>query len=167
MEWKQCNSDEDIKALARCAHTVWNEHYSSILSQTQIDYMVNRFQSFEAIKKSINEEGYVYYMLYHYEEVIAYCGFQVQGIRLFLSKLYVLKSWRNYGYASKLLANMTDYAREHQLESIYLTCNRFNSNSLDFYRHKGFQIIDSADTDIGHGFLMEDYILEKEITAES
>lgn len=167
MEWKQCKSDEDIKMLARCAETVWNEHYASILSQAQIDYMVERFQSFEAIKKSIAEEHYIYAMLRNGEEVIAYCGFQAQAKRLFLSKLYVLEPWRNHGYAGLLLSKMTEYAREHQLKSIYLTCNRYNTNSLDFYRHKGFQIVDSADTDIGQGFIMEDYILEKEVPLDS
>ncbi len=167
MEWKQCITDKDIKALASCAEIVWNEHYSSILSQAQIDYMVERFQSYEAIKNSIEKDHYIYYMLRNDENVIAYCGFQVQKKRLFLSKLYVQKPWRGCGYASTLLTKMTNYAQKHHLEAIYLTCNRYNRGSLEFYHRKGFEIIDSADNDIGHGFVMEDYILQKAVTLDT
>lgn len=164
MQGIPCRTDAEIEALARCAKAVWNEHYSSILSQAQIDYMVEKFQSAAAIKKAIIEEGYQYYRIEDDQhEVVAYCGFQVQEKQLFLSKLYVQKAWRNHGLASKLLAQMIEYARHHQLKAIVLTCNRYNTNSLAFYQKKGFQIVDRADSDIGHGFVMEDYILTKAI----
>lgn len=167
MEWKQCNSDEEIKALAECAKIIWNEYYSTILSQAQIDYMVEQFQSFDAIKKSIEKEHYIYYILCNKENVIAYCGFQPQEQHLFLSKLYVQKPWRGHGYAGQMLAKMMDYAKQNQLDSIVLTCNRYNNASLDFYRRKGFTVIDRADNNIGHGFVMEDYILQRPVSEKT
>ena len=55
------------------------------------------------------------------------------------------------------------FAREQDKKAIYLTCNKFNQHSLDVYRAKGFKDIDSVQTDIGQGFIMDDYILQLEL----
>lgn len=59
---------------------------------------------------------------------------------------------------------MMEYVKEQAIkycyESIYLTCNKYNTHSLDVYKKYGFKTIDSVQTDIGHGFIMDDYILE-------
>ena len=46
------------------------------------------------------------------------------------------------------------------MKAIYLTCNKHNEHSLAVYRKKGFKVIDEAETDIGQGFIMDDYIME-------
>ena len=51
-------------------------------------------------------------------------------------------------------------AEKYCYSSIYLTCNKHNKHSLDVYEKFGFQWIDSVQTDIGHDFIMDDYILE-------
>ena len=52
-------------------------------------------------------------------------------------------------------------AKKYCYSAIYLTCNKHNKHSLDVYEKRfGFQWIDSVQTDIGNGFIMDDYILE-------
>ena len=48
-------------------------------------------------------------------------------------------------------------------KAIYLTCNKYNQNSLDIYKAKGFAEVDSVKTDIGNGFIMDDYILQLDL----
>lgn len=47
------------------------------------------------------------------------------------------------------------------LESIYLTVNKNNTNTISAYIKLGFEIVDSIITDIGSNFVMDDYIMEK------
>ncbi len=164
MEIKICSSEQEINALAQCAKEIWNEYFITIISQAQIDYMVQRFQSEEALKKAIFTDHYTYFIGYEADQIIAYCGVQVQGKRLFLSKLYVKKQFRKQGIASKLLQKAIQYAKQQQCDSIYLTCNKYNENSLSIYRHKGFITIDGVQTDIGAGFIMDDYILQMDLS---
>ena len=82
---------------------------------------------------------------------------------MFLSKLYLKKAYRGKGYASTLLKQAIAFAKESKLNKIYLTCNKFNTHSLDVYKKKGFYEIDAVQTDIGHGFIMDDYILQLDI----
>lgn len=160
MEINVCQTEEQIKALAACANDIWNEYFISIISQEQIDYMVEKFQSYPALSKAIKEEGYTYFLAYEKEAIVGFCGIRIDKDRLFLSKLYVRKEMRGKHIASTLLQQAIAFANAHQLQAIYLTCNKFNTNSIQVYEHKGFEIIDAIQTDIGHGFIMDDYIMQ-------
>lgn len=159
MEICICTQEEQIVALAKCAKEIWNEYFISLLTQEQIDYMVNKFQSYPALSKAIHEDGYTYFLACEHGEIIGFCGVQPQDHRLFLSKLYLKKHKRGCGIASLLLEQAIFFAQQRDCEEIYLTCNKYNTHSLQVYRHKGFSIADEAVTDIGHGFVMDDYIL--------
>lgn len=160
---RTCVSDTDIQALAKTAKMIWNEYFIDLITQEQIDYMVDRFQSYPALRKAIQEDGYIYYLAYDNEELIGYCGVQPQENRLFLSKLYVLKSYRGQGISSSLFQCALKQAQAQKLSAIYLTCNKYNTHSLDIYVHKGFRQIDAVQSDIGHGFIMDDYILQYDL----
>lgn len=162
MDISVCKENE-IAALAQTAKEIWNEYFVSLLTQGQIDYMVEQFQSETALKKAILEDGYVYYLLKEDDQIVGYCGVCKKENRLFLSKLYLKKEMRGKGYASALLQQAIAYAKEQGLSAIYLTCNKYNQNSLDVYRHKGFRVIDHAQTDIGCGYIMDDDILQLDL----
>ena len=85
---------------------------------------------------------------------------QNQPDRLFLSKLYLKDLARGKHYASKMFEYVKKQAEKYCYSSIYLTCNKYNKHSLAVYEKFGFQWIDSVQTDIGNGFIMDDYILE-------
>lgn len=159
MEIKVCQNEAQLQDLARLAHEIWNEYFTSIISQSQIDYMVERFQSYDAMKKAIMEDGYTYYLLYE-DKLIGYLGVKCEEERVFLSKLYLHKDVRGKGYSSILLNQAIEYAKEHDKKAIYLTCNKYNDHSLKVYAHKGFKTIDSVVTDIGEGYVMDDHILQ-------
>ena len=53
-----------------------------------------------------------------------------------------------------------ELAKLRGLHRIWLTCNKHNDHSLEVYRHWGFQTIAEDVTDIGNGYVMDDYILE-------
>ena len=88
-----------------------------------------------------------------------YIGLQPQGNTLFLSKLYLQKQARGKGIARQALDMMREICREKGLSSIYLTVNKHNS-SKQVYEALGFKTTREEVTDIGNGFVMDDYIME-------
>lgn len=164
MEIKVCQNEMQLQELAKLASEIWHEYFTCIISEGQIDYMVERFQSYDAIKKAIQEEGYTYYLLYdEQDKMVGYTGVKCDNDRVFLSKLYLHKDVRGKGYASLLLKQVIAYGKEHHQKAIYLTCNKYNQHSLDVYAKKGFQTIDSVVSDIGQGYVMDDYILQLDL----
>lgn len=163
IEVRICESEEHLQVLAALAKRIWNQYFLGLISQAQIDYMVEMNQSYHAIKKAIKEQHYTYFLAYKNEQMIGYCGVKPEENRLFLSKLYVAEEARGKGVSSILLQEAITFARSLQLSSIYLTCNKYNENSLAVYRHKGFTTIDAIQSDIGQGFIMDDYVMQLDI----
>ncbi|MDR2773100.1 MAG: GNAT family N-acetyltransferase [Elusimicrobiota bacterium] len=155
---------EAIKTVEQIAKEVWREHYLPIISDKQIDYMLENFQSFEAISKQIKDENYKYFLMR--AEVDFYDGYfaiVAKDDGLFLSKLYVCRTARKKQYAKKSLEFMKAAAEKLNLGNIYLTVNRQNESSIEVYKRLGFEIKETVDLDIGGGYQMNDYKMVLEI----
>lgn len=152
-------TDRQIERLARLADSIWHEYFPSILSDAQIDYMVDRFLSVEALKSQI-AEGYIYLLAVDAERTVGFTGAHPEGNRLFISKVYVRRSDRGRGYASRMHDYWLDYSRRNHIETLWLTINRFNALSLAVHQKRGFRIVRAEVNDIGSGYVMDDYILE-------
>ena len=97
------NQDEGIKDVAALAKKIWFEHYSKIIDEGQIEYMVNKYQSKKAIKQQIKLEEYQYFIAEFDGEKAGYFGIQVKDGSIFLSKLYIDRSYRRMGIASYII----------------------------------------------------------------
>ena len=128
----------------------------------QVEYMIEKYQSFEAISGQLMQ-GYRYFLFEEGDEILGYFGVQPQGERLFLSKFYILKQNRGRKLFSLGLQCMIDICKEGDMESIYLTVNRNNTHAYEVYLAKGFKVIAEECADIGFGFVMDDYIMEYEV----
>lgn len=160
-------SAEQIERTAQLASVVWHECYARILPPVQIDYMVNNMQSTPAITRHIAEENYRYYLLYvgdaPDDEPSGYIAIQRSDKKLLLSKLYILAEFRGRGHAKEALAFVEELGREDGCDGIWLTVNRYNERAIAVYRKTGFTQVRQQETDIGGGFVMDDFIFEKPI----
>ena len=149
----------DIKELAALASDIWHEYWPSLLSSQQIDYMVDKFQSENAIIRQYQNENYTYYFITESGLNIGYFGISEQQDYLFLSKLYLSKEYRAKGIGTKTFNKVKELAASKNYKEIRLTVNKYNQNSIKAYLKWGFEVIDSVVTDIGSGFVMDDYIM--------
>ncbi len=146
----------DIEKLAQIASDIWHEYWPCLLSNEQIDYMIEKFQSEKAISEQIKTENYTYYFLKHNNEIVGYTGISDKKDYLFLSKLYILKEFRHKGLGKLAFEEI----KRLGYNQIRLTVNKNNTNAYHAYKKYGFKTIDSVVTDIGSGFVMDDYIME-------
>ena len=152
-----------IQDIASMANIIWHEHFTPIIGIGQVEYMIEKFQSVPALTSQI-KEGYEYYQLFSNGKFCGYCGIHPENGKLFLSKLYVKKEYRGRHLSTKALDFLKELCAERELSSIWLTCNKHNDNSLSVYRHWGFETVDTQVADIGHGYVMDDYIMEYAIS---
>lgn len=158
----EVQSAEEIMQTVSTAAEIWKEYYTPLLGAAQVSYMVGNFQSEKAVKEQI-DAGYTYFLLKAEGETIGYAGVQPREGYLFLSKLYIKRAARRKGFASQALSCIKEFAAEKGLFRIRLTVNKGNANSITVYENWGFVIVDSVVTDIGCGFVMDDYVMELEI----
>lgn len=150
----------EISELAKLAASIWHEYWTELLAKEQIDYMVDKFQSENAILNQYNNDKYTYYFINENNKNIGYFGLSEKKDYLFLSKLYISKDYRHKDIGTKAFEQIKEIAKEKNYKSIKLTVNKYNKNTIFAYNKWGFQTVDSVVTDIGNGFVMDDYIME-------
>ena len=158
LQIREANCAEDYELIARLADTIWREHYTPIIGEGQVSYMLERFQSAGAVREQV-ASGMRYYVLWHQGQPAGYCAYEKRGEALFLSKIYVLKSLRGHGLGKAAMAFVAEQARQEKCRQISLTVNRHNAESIAAYLRMGFLQGPPVQQDIGGGYIMDDYVM--------
>ena len=158
-------TDEQIEQVTELARRIWNQHYPMIIGQSQVDYMVERFQSSEAIRKQI-KDGYQYFLIQSGTSNAGYAAVvpQLERQCLQISKLYLLRAWRGKGLARSVLGTFSAMAEDRGFSKLYLTVNKYNHSALAAYRKLGFVRKGELVFDIGNGFVIDDYEMELDLS---
>ncbi|MEG0457309.1 MAG: GNAT family N-acetyltransferase, partial [Oscillospiraceae bacterium] len=147
MKILKCITDEQIQSIAILAKEIWHEYFEKIIGRDQVNYMVEKFQSYNGIKQAI-ENGYIYlYIVDEENNILGYTGFKLEEKKLFLSKLYIKKQYRGKGFSKILFNEIIKISKEYNVPSIYLTVNKHNERTIEIYKKMGFQIVESVVTD--------------------
>lgn len=166
IELKRVQTPEEIDELCRLAKEAWELAYGELLGPAQVEYMVEKFQSPPAVRQQMDEQNYIYYVIYGDGRPGGFVGFapNYEGRdELFLSKLYLLPDMKGTGAARAAFELVESEARSRGLPSIRLMVNKGNTHAKEVYEHWGFETVDSTVTDIGGGYVMDDYIMVKRV----
>lgn len=153
----------DIPELVALAHETWHKHYPSIITPAQIDYMLSQRYSEPVIRSQLDSDRYWWDQLRADGKMVAFAATELTDHpgEMKLDKLYVQYELRREGFGSRLLAHVEARARSLGCHRLYLQVNKNNVSAIGAYQKNGFVIADSIVVDIGGGFVMDDYILEK------
>ena len=160
INFHEVKSDRDLALIENMANTIWHEHYTSIIGAEQVKYMLDKFQSANTMKEQI-VKGYQYFLINFNENAVGYLSFERRENALFLSKIYVLKNQRGKGIGRTAMEFVISAAKGLNCTKVALTVNRFNQNSIRAYESAGFEKKGELVQDIGNGFVMDDYLMEK------
>lgn len=157
-------SKHAIAEVARLAREIWLEHYVPIIGHAQVDYMLDMFQSPDAIARQ-QDAGYQYYLAVEDEQPVGYFSLapDKSGDMLMLSKLYLKRSARDKGIGRTMLDAAENLARRQGFRKLWLTVNKHNQSAIAWYIRMGFSHAGPTVQDIGGGFIMDDYRMEKPI----
>lgn len=153
----------ELPILEGLARQIWPSTYAHIISQAQIDFMLDWMYSFAALKQQ-QEEGHEFYIIGNEGTDIGFLALewvhdtQSGSVQLKINKLYVLPVFQGKGIGRALIEKAMARASETQCEAIFLQVNKANE-AKNFYLKLGFHIREEAVFDIGNGFIMDDYIM--------
>ncbi|OIV41173.1 GNAT family N-acetyltransferase [Flavobacterium johnsoniae] len=155
----------DIKTIQEITNITWPITYGEILSQAQLDYMLGLFYSDEALSKQIENKEQLFYLISDSESMIGFIGiehrYKNEAVTK-IHKIYLLPETQGKGYGKKVFEFIEELALENNSKQLLLNVNRFNT-ALNFYKKLGFEIKETVDIEIGNGYLMEDYVMGKDL----
>ena len=159
------NTDADFTDVRAIANEVWPKTYGSILSQAQLDYMMDMMYSVEALQMQANEKNHHFILAKANNVSVGFASYEFEANttdKTKIHKIYVLSSQQGKGTGKILLDFIANEAKSQNNSAVFLNVNKYNSAQF-FYKKLGFEITEEVVIDIGHGYIMDDYVMEKKI----
>ena len=152
----------DIQLIRELTFKVWPQTYQDILTNEQIDYMLEMMYSPASLEKQM-KDGCCFIIVYDNDNPVGFASYQLISKDVAkLHKIYVLPSQQGKGTGNHMLDYVIQQVKDQGAASLQLQVNRSNS-AVSFYEKKGFSVIEEADFDIGNGYYMNDYVMEKKL----
>ncbi|MBL7737619.1 MAG: GNAT family N-acetyltransferase [Chitinophagaceae bacterium] len=152
----------DIPLIRDLTYKVWPQTYSAILSKEQIDYMLNSMYSKPSLQSQM-QKGDQFVLAYNGNEPVGFASFALTGSHTYkLHKIYVLPSQQGKGTGKFIIDQLSNAMKAKGASMLQLNVNR-NNPAKSFYEKIGFAVIKEEDIDIGSGYFMNDYVMEKKL----
>ncbi|MCA1964600.1 MAG: GNAT family N-acetyltransferase [Prosthecobacter sp.] len=153
---------QELPVVEKLARQIWPAVYPGIISQAQIDYMLTVWYQPSAMAREMELRGTWFALIEAAGHgPVGYLSLEPQqpGI-CFINKLYLLPDWHGCGLGAIALEWCRQAARQMGLTRLQLRVNKANAPAIRAYRRAGFTFVEDICTDIGSGFVMDDYRLE-------
>lgn len=145
----------DSPLISEMAQRIWREHYTPFIGAAQVEYMLEMIYSPEALCAQM-AAGQVYWLPEAAGQVLGYLAVsQPAPGEYFLHKFYLDNQKRGLGLGKVILERLL--AKYPDLSILRLNVNRRNYQSINFYFRVGFTIDFCLDTNIGDGYVMDDF----------
>jgi ribosomal protein S18 acetylase RimI-like enzyme len=155
----------DFDTLATLAHTIWHEHYGSFIERAQLDYMLEGRFSADNLARYLDSDQRWMRVLRVDGAMVGYCSHALgeRPDEMKLEQLYLLAAHKGQGLGGRMMRHIEDAARAAGRPVLFLTVNKGNADSIAIYRKAGFTVREAAVFDIGRGYVMDDYVMEKRL----
>ncbi|HRP55838.1 GNAT family N-acetyltransferase [Agriterribacter sp.] len=154
----------DIPLIRKLTLAVWPQTYSHILRREQVDYMLEMMYSESSLQYQINAQQHRFIIACDGDEPVGFASWSFTPDKdvCKLHKIYVLQNQQGKGTGKKLIEHVTETCRAAGAAMLELNVNRHNK-ARAFYSRMGFTVVREEDIDIGHGYSMNDYVMQKSI----
>jgi ribosomal protein S18 acetylase RimI-like enzyme len=158
---------EDLETVRRLADRIWQACYPGIIPPEQIRYMLEWMYAPHKLAAEL-ARGVTYELALLAGEPVGYLAHELQagGAILHLNKLYLVPELHGRGHGQAMLCRVLAAARTGAAREIELRVNRGNSRAVRAYERAGFRVAESVCQDIGAGFVMDDFVMRRPVTAD-
>ena len=163
MEIRSLKRDE-LKIVQEIAHATWPYTFKEILSQDQIQYMLNWMYDVKQLESQF-DSGHLFFTAELNDKSIGFIGIEPNHPEIGITKIhkiYILPGHQGLGVGKKMIEFVRKLSIQHEITALLLNVNRFNK-AVFFYEALGFNHLYEENIDIGNGYLMEDYVMQLDI----
>ncbi|MEN7430998.1 GNAT family N-acetyltransferase [Chromobacterium sp. TRC.1.1.SA] len=156
---------DDFETVALLGAAIWRKHFISMITREQIDYMVSSRYTPEKLSRYLDAPDRWFRLLRVEGRPVGYCSYALSGQdgEMKLEQLYLLEEMRGRGLGGRMMDEAEAAARAMGCATLRLTVNRHNAEAIAVYEKRGFRMRGEVTADIGNGFVMDDYVMAKNV----
>ena len=156
---------DELATVQRLAHVIWHVHYPGIITDEQINYMLERAYALDVLADFLGRPDRGLEMVVVEGEPAGFAAWMLidDGAEAKLDKLYVLPSLQRQGLGGLLIHRVIERALAAGAATLILNVNKQNRQAIRAYERHGFATRESVVNDIGNGFVMDDYVMARKI----
>lgn len=166
---KECKLEylEDLQSISKIT---FEETFGNQNTKEDLEKYFEENYNIEKLKEDILDENSKIYLAYSNDEILGYIKFNLEASQtekgydnsLEIQRIYVKKSAKGMGIGKKFLEISEGYARENNLEYIWLGVWEKNYDAIKFYESKGFERFSEHIFVLGHDKQI-DYLMKKSL----
>jgi ribosomal protein S18 acetylase RimI-like enzyme len=153
----------DLPAIAALAREIWRAAYSGIIRREQIDYMLETRYADAQLRADLRNKEKWLDQAFVDGRRVGFSGSEICAGEFKLDKLYIHPDAQRQGIGSALIAQAAARAKALGYPRLILAVNKQNAQAINAYRKHGFSVREAVTKDIGQGYVMDDYIMEKKV----
>jgi GNAT superfamily N-acetyltransferase len=153
----------DFETIAALARSIWFAHYTAIISREQIEYMLGGRFTAANLERYLDAPDRWMNVLRVDDDVVGYCSHALTATprEMKLEQLYLLPALHGRGLGKLMMEHIESHARALGCDTLMLQVNKRNTTAASVYFRSGFKVREEVVIDIGNGYVMDDFILEK------
>lgn len=159
-------TEQHLPIIRQIAYDTWPETFGSLMSKQQLDFMLDWMYSLESLQKQL-ANNHIFLLAHEDNHYYGYASYELNyeaSRKTKIHKLYILPTSQGRGLGKMFLQKVQDAALAVHNNTLLLNVKRDNK-AVEFYKTCGFEITDTVDIEIEHGFQLMDYVMEKKINA--
>lgn len=159
---------EDLESVRLLAERIWPGCYGTMLPPGQIRYMLDWMYAPHRLRSEW-DRGVRYRLAFHGGKPVGYLAWEREPgtDSAFLNKLYLVPELQGRGHGQELIRWTCREVSAEGIRVLELRVNRQNQRAIRAYDRAGFVVIQTLVTDIGAGFVMDDFLMRMELEGVS
>jgi ribosomal protein S18 acetylase RimI-like enzyme len=169
ISFQRVTGGSGLATVRRLADEIWPETFAPILPPPQIPYMMRMMYAPEVLAREL-ADGVRWEIVLVDSSPSGYLSWSACPGRpgtAKLHKVYLASRWHGRGVGQAMLAHAADGCRAEGFRRVLLAVNKRNDRAIRAYRRNGFAVVESVCNDIGGGFVMDDFLMARELLLPS
>lgn len=153
----------EVPAISALAREIWQATYPGIITQEQIDFMLEQRYGHERLYDDLEDADKWLDQAFQDERRVGFAFSEIRRGEFKLDKLYIHPDVQRKGVGGQLIAHVAARAAKLGYPCVVLAVNKRNEKAINSYMKYGFKVRETIVDDIGRGYVMDDFVMEKKL----
>jgi ribosomal protein S18 acetylase RimI-like enzyme len=158
-------SIQDIPLIHELAKEVFFATYEPLQPKEKVAHLFSLMYNIPALTEQMERKNHVFLLCKDESGYLGYASyeFNYKGTnKTKIHKIYVMPAAQGKGVGKEMINAIAAISQQNKIPTLLLDVYRHNP-AIQFYEKLGFKNVGEQVTDVGNGFVMDDFLMEKTI----